>query len=852
MQAISEYRGTEQLQLKVAVLQSQDLVSRRDLRAAYRFLDVKEQDTDEHIANKFSARQSSSAAHAQDENRQALGRIGMARQSQRLLKASKQELETYEDALSWIGNGVDKTTDDSMIQTVLLVKTNDNPADAEMARKAATIIAKERGGSNVLEDWLAGKSMSNTNTMSADEALRHLGIETDLKSLDPTILPVIFESARSDRPGAQTENAIEVIEKALAAPSSVSRPPELWPVGLTSHGNTCYLNSLLQYYFSIEPLRNIVLDYEKYKLDTAAHSQKIQRVGQRIITTVEIQGGQRFADDLRYLFERMIKDRQPHVKPSEDLVCRAFLEPKDYALLTSEVRGGKGEQNGKAEIDVKADSNGKAGSESGNGGKNEMANGVPVDTAMEVDGIAKDADLAAQDTPQSDASSITLVGDDVAMKDNDSPPTPHGSPAQKPTVNGKPEPTEPPPLPPRRFSTTKEQALLKAEQNARQQQDVTEVHDGAMFRLRSGMIPRGMDDRGEQQDELRDIFEISLKEITIQEDGSETSKLEASSSITTDVPNESTDIYTLLDKVFDVQDVPGTKKATYRTIETAPPLLQVAIPRIGYTSSRGAFKSEELVLLYDQIYLDRYMDVNEEVMPRRRTCWGWRKQLRAWKQERNYLSKTKVSHVHADQNGPRVLSECSNLLRDLGRDISDDLEDVGIDGIEVEPDLSDEMDAEASRARSRITELELQIGELQANFTSQFSHMKEVKYELASVFIHRGGNSSGHYWIYIRDFQKACWRKYNDEDVTELDNAEFLDAVRNPTWGNGTPTYAVYVREGDKTAFIRPVCRDPEAIPEINWPAETDGEDSGVRETVTEGGKAQWDSPRQVNADAAW
>ncbi|CZT15320.1 uncharacterized protein RCC_01183 [Ramularia collo-cygni] len=811
LQAISEERGTEQLQIKVAVLQSQDLVSRRDLRAAYRFLDVKQEDTDEQIVNKFNVRQSNCGTQIQEENRQALGKIGIARQSPRLNKAARQELETYDDALSWVG--VSRDTETDFVLSMLVQKADESRSDAEMAKKAASIIAKERGESGVIHNWLAGNA-TGTSSMGVDEALRVLNIEVALKSIDQATLQVIFDSARSDKPGAHTDNAISAIEKHLAAESS--RPPELWPVGLTSHGNTCYLNSLLQYYFSIKPLREIVLDYDQYKLDTAAHSEKMERVGQRIITTVEIQGGQKFADDLKYLFERMIKDRQSHIKPEEDLVCRAFLEPKDYALLTSEVRGDKG-----------------------NGAK-------PKDTAMEVDEITDK--VTAEDTPQSGASSVTLAEEDTAMKDHDSPPTPPGSPAQNATKGDNPEPTEPPPLPPRRFSTTKEQALLKAEQNARQQQDVTEVHDGAMFRLRSGMIAKGMDDRGEQQDQLRDIFEISLRATTVQEDGSETSKMEASSSITTDVPNESTDVYALLDKFFDEQDIPGTNKTTYKTIDTAPPLLQIAIPRIGYDSKRGAFKSEELVLLHDEVYLDRYMDV-AGVLPRRRTCWGWRKQLKAWKRERNYLSKTTI-----EQDGPTVLSECANLLRELGS-ISDELEDVGMgEGIDVEPDLPDEVESEAASARSRVTKLQQQIDELQASFNEQFGDMKEVKYELAAVFIHRGGNSSGHYWIYIRDFHKNCWRSYNDETVTELSHEELHAATREAKYSNGTPTYAVYVRESEKD-YVRPVCRAPEPAPEVVWHdswAEDASRATNARSnegTVQEGGNSKWDEQRQVPAD---
>lgn len=40
-----------------------------------------------------------------------------------------------------------------------------------------------------------------------------------------------------------------------------------WPVGLFNMGNTCYLNSLLQYYFAILPLKNYILSYKPFDLN---------------------------------------------------------------------------------------------------------------------------------------------------------------------------------------------------------------------------------------------------------------------------------------------------------------------------------------------------------------------------------------------------------------------------------------------------------------------------------------------------------------------------------------------------------------------------------------------------------
>jgi ubiquitin carboxyl-terminal hydrolase 25/28 len=123
LQVIAESRGTEKLQMKVAMLASQDLVSRRDLSAAYRLLNVPVADAhnydDARILDQFHVRQSDLGVQAQEEARQALYRVGMARGSTRLINASRQLIETYDDALTWIGNGVNReTTDESLLAVV--------------------------------------------------------------------------------------------------------------------------------------------------------------------------------------------------------------------------------------------------------------------------------------------------------------------------------------------------------------------------------------------------------------------------------------------------------------------------------------------------------------------------------------------------------------------------------------------------------------------------------------------------------------------------------------------------------------------------------------------------------------
>ena len=72
--------------------------------------------------------------------------------------------------------------------------------------------------------------------------------------------------------------------------------------------------------------------------------------------------------------------------------------------------------------------------------------------------------------------------------------------------------------------------------------------------------------------------------------------------------------------------------------------------------------------------------------------------------------------------------------------------------------------------------------------------------------MHRGTTNAGHYWIYIFDFEKDCWRSYNDERVTLVkDKREIFD----PPSGDrpATPYFLVYVQDDIKQALVDPVCR---------------------------------------------
>ncbi|OQO08017.1 hypothetical protein B0A48_06810 [Cryoendolithus antarcticus] len=802
LQEITKQRGSEDLQVKMFTQESAGLVSRRDLREAYRTFGLPTNGggaDDERILNLFHAQHTDLGAQGQENLREMLGRIGRARGSSTLNNASRQSVETIEEAYAWLGNGLGPQSDDSMVTTIYAVKTDGNKDLEEIGRRAISTIAKERK-SDFLNTFLLGGD-PNEASMNVDEALRLLNVEERLEAVDPTIWPTVFESARADRAGSETERAIAAVQQALRGgkPGDDGSPaPETWPVGLISHGNTCYLNSLLQYYFSLKPLRNIVLEYEKFQLDTSKTTKKAERVGQLMVTLQEIKGGQKFAEELRHLFERMIKEPGSKVKPEQDLVCRAFLAPSDFALLGEKL----------VEDENAIDENAIEDSDT----IPPLVNGstLPVELPGTVLSSASSATLQASEDGD-------LI--DTPMKD---PPVNGAEMPLTPPTSPKVAPDAPPPLPPRRHSTTTSDTLRLAEEKARQQQDVTEVHDSVTQRLRAGMQAHGTDDRGEQMDPLRDLFAIGLSQTTLAPaDGKSRTEKIADSSILLEVPREPTDLYAALDDYFDPASVSESSETQqYKTITSLPPLVQISMPRIYFDeATKKGMKSDVSVRLEDELYLDRYYDSAHPdiVHERRKTAWGWRKRIRELKAERKAFM-CQSDDLAGSLEGPHAVAEAAKYISSLD-DINKDLLEIGELPIDTASEVHVALTADAALQSERLAAIDSEVLSLTGQLDALFSDLKRHKYRLTACFKHRGGSSGGHYWVSIHDFKTGIWRNYNDETVKEVPSSQLHEIFEAKEYMHGTPTYAVYVRDEDKDNIVDAVCRNPEKTASVREPS---------------------------------
>lgn len=72
-----------------------------------------------------------------------------------------------------------------------------------------------------------------------------------------------------------------------------SYPLETWPVGLRNIGNTCYLNSVLQFLFTIKPLRELVLNYDQYRQEASPDALSGKKVGRAAVTVDRVEIAQK-------------------------------------------------------------------------------------------------------------------------------------------------------------------------------------------------------------------------------------------------------------------------------------------------------------------------------------------------------------------------------------------------------------------------------------------------------------------------------------------------------------------------------------------------------------------------------
>ncbi|KAF9116753.1 ubiquitin-specific protease ubp2 [Mortierella sp. AM989] len=101
------------------------------------------------------------------------------------------------------------------------------------------------------------------------------------------------------------------------------------PVGLSNIGNTCYLNSLLQYIYTIKEIRETVMNMEAYVEDESAEGWKGKVIDGRILSQQDVAEAKETVMELRGLFSLMESAKSRSIAPSSRLVELLLSTGKD-------------------------------------------------------------------------------------------------------------------------------------------------------------------------------------------------------------------------------------------------------------------------------------------------------------------------------------------------------------------------------------------------------------------------------------------------------------------------------------------------------------------------------------------
>ncbi|EGX46809.1 hypothetical protein AOL_s00097g235 [Orbilia oligospora ATCC 24927] len=874
LSGLANGRHSEELQLQVATLRSQGEFSRSDVKNAYSQLGITTDfDNENFIIGNFQSRLSD-APRQEMVLREGLMTIGKHLKNEKIMNASKKVVMDLRQAYDVLGLGIGSDVDADFVSSIFHYQLNENPNNATNLWAALRVIADNRKAPKLIS--MCDAHDQGLELMDYDTALLRLRVNGQMS--DDTVVQY-YEGGVTQNNRTTLRSALKVIadkRQSRALEHYIKTGSKLlftdgmadWPVGLENTGNTCYLNSLLQYYFTIKPLRDVIMDFDNHEEDEVSEELlERKQVGGRKVTMTEIERAKKLTHGLKGLFREMVTSKQTYVRPEKEIselalnsanhevsarkrsvafnderpagfigpmlppgtvieneeplafsmdidekpprlrVTNADDQSSDITLVGENQEPPAYEDQGYIVVDGQPGAPDPSGDIKGKGKQiEEEEPGPKIHAPKPIPGRGISA-LDAMNLDDDSDSAVPLLQREVEDESMEDAPMPPTAPEKGGMRVIPPIPDRPPPIPPRpKEKTAVSASAVSAPQSFEfgRQQDVTECIENVMFQLEAALKAEGTEPDGEQLDIIKTLFYGKTRQTLEFSAPAETRDKEER------FANLMIDVGEVGRDIYTAMD--GHFDASVVELEG-----KLARRYLSITALPSILQIQIQRVQFNRATKSSYksnapLTFGERIFLDRYMASGDDKGLMArreqswkWKAELEKLEKRKTE-LEEETEGLKIQMALEATKGYLGEinNIFGEDEDMVV----IPSSLLVELEDHKERVGGELRYINERIKELQGNLNQQFTDLRKYGYRIHSIFMHRGSVNFGHYWIYIYDHYNKIWRNYNDTTVSKaVDEEEIFRGKSKDGGTDGGPYFLVYVRE-DRMDWMQALCRD--------------------------------------------
>lgn len=627
------------------------------------------------------------------------------------------------------------------------------------------------------------------------------------------------------------------------------------PLGIENLRNTCYLNSILQYFYTVTPIRDLVLE----RSSDSIQQQAAEFPARMTVEQAEIYIGQELIKSLGDLFTRLKSGKGKSVLPPQRLANAA-------SISLEKVRKEPASNAGISPTDATTST--EVPPLPSRPGTTNTSTDVPNGHTTSIVTVSTVEEVSRTSTPASVASSQTLIDHpmedpphevthadayagasaaataaglgeaqiDLSFEggDKDTVAAEEAAPSAIARATLKTDATTP--VVDLVSKQNIDAILDQTEIRGTDQMDVEEIMGRCLGYIRAAINTNSIKDQT-SSDIIFDTFYTHSVDVK-KTKGQSLVRTPNVDRWFTAYPREDgpVNLYDAMAGTFDLEEISANEgnMDRFASIVKPAPIFHIFIQR-----SAIGIKNANPVQIPDELYLDRYMDAPEDsqLFQTRKRGWNLKRQIEEYQA---VLATDTLSSLPAppapphSSGGDAESDEESNL----GCDSADDGSFVVVDGdSELLIQLTDD-DNEAVMVGGENSDEEMEdvvvgaafskpevplctpgVEELKAELDSLFTGLTTHKYRLHAVICHAGQMAAGHYWVWIYDFGAGVWRKYNDAAVMERSTAETHQVLEELST-RGEPYYLAYVREEGRDGLVQvPPRHLDEAVPAAPAPA---------------------------------